>query len=310
MELRQLTYFCAVADEANLTRAAERLRLSSPSLSQQIKALEREAGAALFRRTPAGMVLTRAGEALLPEARAVLGAAGRALAVVRAVARERRPVGVTVAPGTPAGVLRGVASAVREAGGEPEFDVVATGGQLVRLRSGRADLAVVTLPVDGEGLRTTVVYDEPLGVLMAADHPLAGRAAVGWADLDGETLLWFRRELAPGYHDMVLDACRAGGWEPPIRPVAARRGIVAAELTSGDRVVALRPEPAPEAGLVLRPLAHGAPRLRLALAVAPGRPGTGVAAAAYEAMANAPEGNARGRRGGGAGELPPCSSSS
>ncbi|MGW4824408.1 LysR family transcriptional regulator [Streptomyces sp. NPDC004227] len=69
MEHRHLRYFCAVAEEANLTRAAQRLRLSSPALSQQIKALERELGAVLFQRTPTGMVLTGPGEVLLPEAR-------------------------------------------------------------------------------------------------------------------------------------------------------------------------------------------------------------------------------------------------
>ncbi|WP_344031747.1 LysR family substrate-binding domain-containing protein, partial [Streptomyces luteireticuli] len=197
---------------------------------------------------------------------------GRALAAVRAAARERARVRAAVAPGTPAAVLRRVAAAVRDAGAEPEFDTVPTAGQLVRLRSGEADLGVVTLPADVAGLGVTVVHDEPLGVLLAADHPLTARAAVGWPDLDGQALLWFRRELAPDYHDMVLDACRAGGWEPRLRPAVARRGIVAAELTSGERVVALRPASALDAGLAWRPLAHGAPRLRLALAVPPGRP--------------------------------------
>ncbi|MEV5507991.1 LysR family transcriptional regulator [Streptomyces orinoci] len=269
MELRQLRYFCAVAEEANLTRAARRLRLSSPSLSQQIKALEREAGAPLFHRTQAGMTLTRAGRALLPEARAVLDAAGRALRTVRAAAAERPPLRALVAPGTPSDLLHRLYSAARTTGSALTLDVAATAGQLARIRRAEADLALVTLPADTEGLHTLVVLDEPLGVLLSAGHPLTAAARLSWSDLGGEELLWFSREFAPGYHDMVLAACHTGGWVPRLRIAPARRSIVQAELGGGERVVALRPESATAEGLVWRPLAEAPPRLRLALAWLP-----------------------------------------
>ncbi|MFI9721982.1 LysR family transcriptional regulator [Streptomyces sp. NPDC052396] len=273
MEFRQLRYFCAVAEEGGLTRAAQRLRLSSPSLSQQIKALEREVGAPLFVRSQAGMTLTAPGQALLPEARAVLAAADRALHTARAAAGERPSLRALVAPGTPPALLHRLHTAARTTGADLVLDSAATADQLARLRREEADLALVTLPAGTDGLHTLVVADEPLGVLLSAGHPLASAARLSWHDLAGEELLWFRREFAPGYHDMVLAACRAGGWEPRLRIAPARRSIVQAELDGGERVVALRPRSALADGLVWRPLTEAAPRLRLALAWSPGRHG-------------------------------------
>ncbi|MFB4301694.1 LysR family transcriptional regulator [Actinomadura sp. NTSP31] len=266
MELRQLRYFVAVAEEANLTRAAERLGLRSPSLSQQIRGLERELGAALFDRTAAGMELTPAGAALLPEARAALEAAGRGARAVAAASAATVVLAVGVPPGVPPDLPGRIGAAARDARVRPVFEDAATDLQLAALRRRALDLAVVTLPADLSGLAAETVHDEPLGVLMADGHRLARRDAIAWRDLDGERLLWFDRALASGYHDAVLDACRAGGWEPEIRVSTARRAVARAELASGEPVVALRPAWAAEPGLVWRPIAGAAPRLGFALA--------------------------------------------
>ncbi|MFC6879110.1 MULTISPECIES: LysR family transcriptional regulator [Actinomadura] len=272
MEFRQLRYFCAVADEGNLTRAAEWLGLRSPSLSQQIRSLERELGAPLFERSAAGMALTAAGEALLPEARAALAAAERGARAVASAVVDVRPLTVGVPPGVPPDLPERLRTAARDLGAEVVFEDVATDGQLPRLRAGGLDFGVLALPVDGTGLDVRTVRDEPLGVLMTRGHPLAALDGIGWADLEGQELLWFPRELASGYHDAVLAACRAAGWRPALRTATARRAITRAELASGDPVVALRPrwDAAGEPGLAWRPLtAEGAPRLRYGLA----RPG-------------------------------------
>ncbi|MET9615328.1 LysR family transcriptional regulator [Kitasatospora indigofera] len=267
MELRQLKYFCAVAEEENLGRAAQRLGLRSPSLSQQIRSLEAEFGVPLFARSPAGMTLTAAGAALLPEARATLAAAERGLRAVAAAASAARVWTVGVPPGVPSDLPRRLRAVAREAGVALVFEDVGSAEQLARLRRRELDCCVLTLPADTDGYESVVIHDEPLGVLLCPKHPLAERDTVEWADLEGQDLLWFRRELAPGHHDAVLAACHAAGWRPALRTVAPRRALLLAELISGDPVVALRPRTgAEEYGLTWRPLAQDPPRLRLALA--------------------------------------------
>ncbi|WP_405137388.1 LysR family transcriptional regulator [Nocardia sp. NBC_01388] len=267
MELRQLRYFCAIAREENLTRAAEALGLRSPSLSQQLRALEQELGTALFERSPAGMTLTAAGRALLPEAQVALTAVDRGARAVAAAAANP-----TLSIGIPPGVLSDlpalIASAARQAGAVVEFQDLATAVQLPMLQRGVLDAGVLSLPVEVENLVLTVVADEPLGVLMHSRHSLAALDRIDWTDLEGQDLLWFRRDLAPGYHDEVLAVCHRNGWQPRIRTATARRSIMVAELDYSTACVALRPErdgaQAPE--LVWRPLTVDAPRLRLGLA--------------------------------------------
>ncbi|MFC7740367.1 LysR family substrate-binding domain-containing protein [Nocardiopsis composta] len=148
------------------------------------------------------------------------------------------------------------------------------------VRAGELDAGLVVLPADVRGLDCAVVGDAPLGVLVAADHPLAGRDAVHWGDLDGQDLLWFDRGLAPGYHDAVLAECAAAGRRPRrVRSGAARRGLFTADLVHGGAVVALRPRWDARGGLVWLPLASGAPRLRHALVwdpASPRRSGSGI----------------------------------
>ncbi|MCP2343516.1 LysR family transcriptional regulator [Actinomadura rupiterrae] len=303
MELRQLRYFCAVADEGNLTRAAEALGLRSPSLSQQIRALEQDLRARLFDRSATGMALTAAGEALLPEARAALAAAGRARRAVQQASAPVRTYTVGLPAGVPAHLPGLIRAAARALGAEVAFEDVPTGRQLPRLRHRDLDLGIVTMPLHHEteprteqdaepdaeqgfeqvsaqpggqggeragGLAVRVVHREPLGVLMAADHPLAAADRVAWTQLHDQDLLFFPRDLAPGYHDALLAACRGAGWRPRLRISTARRAVTRAELTGGEPVVALRPAAEAEPGLAWRPLASAAPAAEFALAW-PGR---------------------------------------
>ncbi|NUR90768.1 MAG: LysR family substrate-binding domain-containing protein, partial [Nonomuraea sp.] len=189
----------------------------------------------------------------------------RGIRAVAAAASAARVWAVGVPPGVPAELPRRFRDLAREAGVTLTFEDAGTAEQLARLRRGELDCCVLTLPFDPDGLESVVVHDEPLGVLLSPGHPLAARDTVGWTELEGQDLLWFRREVAPGYHDAVLAACHAAGWRPAVRTVPARRALMVAELISGDPVVALRPE-GEEPGLTWRPLAPDPPRLRLALA--------------------------------------------
>ncbi|QFU89457.1 LysR family transcriptional regulator [Amycolatopsis sp. YIM 10] len=232
MELRQLRYFRAVAEERNLTRAAARLHLRPTSLSQQIIALEREVGTALFVRGPNGMEPTEAGRALLPEAERTLRQAERALHAARFPAAEGLRLAVT--PGSPPAVAALLARKLRQ------VDDLPVSAQLTRIRSGELDAGLVVLPVD-PALTVAIVSTAELGVLVDSAHPLASRTEVSWADLSGNDLLWFDRALAPGYHDEVLALAKKAGWTPRrILHGPPRRALFAGALRAPD-VVALRP---------------------------------------------------------------------
>ncbi|MFB7109430.1 LysR family transcriptional regulator [Streptomyces sp. NPDC056190] len=122
-----------------MTRAAQRLRLSSPALSQQIKALERELGAALFQRTPTWMVLTGPGEVLLPEARAVLAAAERAAEVTRAAAAGRRTLRAATPRGAPAALASRLRTDILATGSDRVFEATGTGPRCAGSRAPHTD---------------------------------------------------------------------------------------------------------------------------------------------------------------------------
>lgn len=238
-----MRYFLAVVKECHLTRAAEGLGLRPTSLSQQIIALERELGAALFVRTPGGMSPTDAARRLIPDARAAVEAAARAAESVRG---RPSPVRAAVTPGAPPWVADALWRAAGAAA--PEVADLQTADQVAALRDGRLDVGVVLLPEDVGGLACVTVAEAELGVVVAAAHPLADRGEVSWSDLTGNALLWFRRTAAPGYHDATREAWMQGGWTPrEIRCGSPRRALFRAELAGSarggdvDAVVALRP---------------------------------------------------------------------
>uniref|UniRef100_UPI0031D4EC8C LysR family transcriptional regulator n=1 Tax=Saccharothrix mutabilis TaxID=33921 RepID=UPI0031D4EC8C len=261
MDLRRLRYLCAVVEERHLTRAAERLGVRASSLSQQIIALERELDVTLFTRTPAGMTPTAAALTLLPHARRLLDAADLAVRAVRDTAD--RPLRIGVTPGAPPAVL----PALHAAETVELLDLQAA-RQLERVRGGGLDAGLIALPEAVDGLRTAVVSDAALGVLVADTHPLAGCDEVEWADLTGRDLLLYDRDLAPGYHDALLGACAARGWRPTVRSGPSRRSLFVAELRHGGDAVALRPRWDRSEGLHWAAL-RSAPRVRHALVWSP-----------------------------------------
>ena len=217
MQLHQFSYVVAVAEERHFTRAADRLHLAQPSLSRQVRLLEGELGVLLFHRGPGqGLVtLTADGEALLPFIRRVLADVEATRAEARALTgmeRGRLSIGAT-----PSLITRVLAPALVEFhASHPgiELLVVEAGSlQLVRqLASGEVDLALVVLPMADPLVATSPLFDDPLVLAVAPDHPLATRREVEVADLDGLPLVMFRE----GYdlRAVTLAACREAGVEP------------------------------------------------------------------------------------------------
>ncbi|MFB7125226.1 LysR family transcriptional regulator [Kitasatospora sp. NPDC056273] len=215
MQLQQLRYFLAVAETRHFTRAAEAAHVAQPSLSQQIRALERELGAELFHRTRGNIALTDAGDALLPLARRILADTESArLAVQETVQLRRGRVRLGAPPSLCTSlvpdVLRvfrdrypGVALVVREGGSR---DLVGW------LAAGELDLALTITRPSGEqepALAVTELLHEEL-VLVAAGRP--ARRKVRVTELKGRPLVMFRE----GYdvREATLAACRAAGFEP------------------------------------------------------------------------------------------------
>ncbi|MFC9239531.1 LysR family transcriptional regulator [Streptomyces decoyicus] len=219
MQLQQLRYFTAVADTRHFTRAAEREHVAQPSLSQQIRSLERELGAELFHRARGHITLTDAGETLLPLARRILADAETARREVQEVARLRRGrLRLGAPPSLCASLVPDVLRAFHTTYPGVELIVTEDGSQdLVRaLADGALDLALIItpLPVQAPALVTSDLLREELVVVSAPDRPapVGRRTRIRVEDLQDRPLAMFRR----GYdlREFTTAACRAAGFEP------------------------------------------------------------------------------------------------
>ncbi|MEV6005179.1 LysR substrate-binding domain-containing protein [Streptomyces sp. NPDC051976] len=269
---RDLRYFVAVAEELHFTRAAERLFVSQPALSKQIRALERQLGAPLFTRDRQGVALTAAGEALLPYARRTLAAWDEAWSAVeeaKAAQRATLVVGMSTSPGR-GGLLPAVRS--RFTAAHPQATVrlrqVSWEDPTAGLADGDSDVAFVWLPLpDQERYAFTVVAEEPRLVALPDTHPLASRAAVDFADLLDEPFLALPASAGP-LRDYWLATDSRGG-----RPARVGAEIASTEetyeaLVGGLGVVLIAAGNAPLitlGGVTTRPV-HGITPSRFALA--------------------------------------------
>jgi DNA-binding transcriptional LysR family regulator len=208
MELRHLRYFVAVATELHFGRAAARLFVSQPALSQQIRSLERELGLQLLERDRRGVRLTPEGAAFLTEAKAVVQQADRAVAVAGALAagatgRLRLSYVRTIPGGLPEAIVREYQR--RYPGVEIASDSGSTGQNVERLTSGELDVAFVHTPFESGGDVTWVdIATEPLVVAIPSGHPLSKRRRVRREDLAGVPLVYFPRQNSPGVYDRGL----------------------------------------------------------------------------------------------------------
>jgi DNA-binding transcriptional LysR family regulator len=207
VDLRQLRYFVAVAEERRFARAAERLHISAPTLSQQIQALERELRVGLFQRNPHRVELTPAGQVLLARARIILAEADRAREEVRAAgatSAERLVLRIgTLADRVLVGSLRTAALGIH--GLEVRLALSPGDDALEAVRQARADAAVVWARTTAErDLAGQVLGTVHFGVALPQGHALAGLPAVPVERLSGETLVLSPREAFAGMWDRVV----------------------------------------------------------------------------------------------------------
>ncbi|MFF4923534.1 LysR family transcriptional regulator [Kitasatospora sp. NPDC001261] len=191
MELRTLRYFVAVAEELHFGRAATRLHMTQPPLSRAIKQLEAEVGALLFDRSPAGVSLTPVGTVLLDEARALLDHADRVRARVSSAAGAATITVGILGNLTDPGVTR-LAAAYRRR--HPGIDIRIRDTDLTDptcgLRAALVDVALTRAPFDETALTVRTLRSDPVGVVLRADDPLAGRSRLRLAELDDRR--WFQ----------------------------------------------------------------------------------------------------------------------
>jgi DNA-binding transcriptional LysR family regulator len=236
MELRHLRYFLAVAEEMNFTRAAKKVGIGQPPLSQQIRSLEEELGAPLFRRVPRGVVLTDSGKVFLPEAQAILAQAERAKKIAQRGARGELGslrLGFT----SSAAFTQIVQDAIRVfrenySNVELSLEEEDTTTLLERLFEQTLDAAFIRPGRnDPGGVEVHRLVEEVMMIALPSNHPLAKASALPLSALAQDRFLLFPRSAGAGFFDEIISACRRAGFEP-------RVGYEAPQITSVGNMIA------------------------------------------------------------------------
>jgi DNA-binding transcriptional LysR family regulator len=262
VELKHLRYFVTLAEELHFGRAATRLQISQPPLSQMIRRLENELGVSLFRRSSRNVELTEPGRLFLAEARRTLSHAAHSVRVARQA--EHGKIGHLEIGFVPAcGVFpRAVRTFARRFPGvRLTLRDMSSAEQVSAVARGVLDVAFVHLPVGRDGLVVEPVQRNALLAALPEGHPLASRRQISWQALAAEPFVGFPRASAPEAYDSILARLRRSGFTPQVvyetDSLLARLRVVAAGLG-----VSLVPDYAarlPREGVVFRPLAEPAP---------------------------------------------------
>jgi DNA-binding transcriptional LysR family regulator len=219
MELRHLRYFLAVAEELSFTRAAKRLNMAQPPLSQQIRQLENELGVPLLTRTSRRIALTYPGQVFLKEARSVLELVDNAVSAARR-AQGRAFGSLTIGAGVIP--IQTVLSRVL-----PQFRTKFPGVDLRlrellpyeqsgMLREGSVDISFVIPPFEHDELAAELVVEDPVVAVLPTDHRLAQKDSIALRALAAERFVMPNRAWAPTFHDHLIALCRKAGFSPAV----------------------------------------------------------------------------------------------
>jgi DNA-binding transcriptional LysR family regulator len=260
IELRHLRYFLAVADELHFRRAAERLHMAQPPLSQAIRALEIELGVQLFERNSRSVTLTEAGRLFAEEARSLLAGVDFAVEEVRRVGADRPVLRVGCIAATPITLLHQFLAGLHETlpAAQPRMRHLPSFEQVGELRAGQLDLGIFYDAGRHRGIDSTPVFaGEPMMALLPASHRLASLPVVPAEELADEPLVMFPRDANAALYDRMLAILAGIGYRPPVvveapgtdqrdMALAVAEGLGVALLpatrkATGDNVVAARP---------------------------------------------------------------------
>lgn len=272
MELRHLRYFVAVAEELHFGRAATRLHMAQPPLSQQIRRLEQEIGVRLLDRSqPRRVRLTEAGRIFLAEARRILEQSHRAVQTAQSV--HRGEMGHLSVGFVGSATYRILPSALRIFRDQfPRVDVslrpLTTAQQVQALHDAQIDVGFVRPPVSSGEVRLVTLLRETHVVALPDVHPLAALRRVPVTRLAGERFVLLARPMIPILYDQIIDLCRGAGFCPTVTQEAQQLQTVVCLVAAGVGV-AFVPESVRGLrlpGVVYRPLLEAAPSTELALA--------------------------------------------
>ncbi|WP_406422863.1 LysR family transcriptional regulator [Streptomyces sp. NBC_00873] len=272
MELRHLSAFVAVAEELHFGRAAKRLQMAQPPLSQQIRRLEKELGVQLFERNTRSVRLTSAGESFLQPARTVLDDLDTAVRAAKAAGRgEYGRVSIGFAGASSHETLPLLTRAVRAA--HPALELVMKGQTyanvaLDRVADGSLDLGFIRLPVTQPGVAYRVIDEEELVCALPSDHRLAQLDTVPIGVLAEEPFVSFPANTGSTVRDAMVGACEAAGFNPRVVQEAPDSYTILALVAAGVGVTltVTSVQHIQQNGLVYRPLSGPPIRLRAALA--------------------------------------------
>ncbi|MBD2247894.1 LysR family transcriptional regulator [Nostoc sp. FACHB-888] len=271
MELRHLHYFIAVAEELHFSRAAKRLHISQPPLSQQIRGLEDELGVRLFERTKRQVQLTEAGKVFLERSYLVLAQLEQAIEVTQRV--ERGEVGrlaIGFVGSATYTVLPDILSVFREQFPAVELRLheLTTQEQIQALHHKQVDVGIVRSAIIEPGLSMECVLQESLVLALPQTHPLSAQAKVSLSALADELFILFPAKMGPIFYEQIINICQEAGFRPKVAQEAVQMqtiiGLVAAGL--GIALVPACLQNFHRSGVTYRPLQEQTPKTGLYLA--------------------------------------------
>jgi DNA-binding transcriptional LysR family regulator len=271
MELRHLHYFIAVAEELHFSRAAERLCISQPPLSQQIRDLEDELGVKLFERTKRHVQLTEAGKVFLERSYLVLAQLEQAIEATQRIGRgEVGRLAIGFVDSATYTLLPDILRVFREQFPAIELRLheLTTAQQIHALHQNQIDVGVVRSAITEPGLSTECVLQESLVLALPQTHLLSAQVKVSVSTLADESFILFPAKLGPVFYEQIIQICQQAGFRPKVAQEAVQMqtiiGLVAAGL--GIAFVPASLQNFHRSGVIYRPLQEQTPQTGLYLA--------------------------------------------
>ncbi|OUL19512.1 LysR family transcriptional regulator [Nostoc sp. RF31YmG] len=270
MELRHLRYFVTLAEELHFGKAAEKLHIAQPPLSQQIRQLEQELGFELFHRTKRNVQLTEAGQVFLVEVQQILQQLQQAVQIGRQTNRGEMGQLVVGFVSTAAyNILPIILKYFRSRvpGVSLELHELTTDQQLEWLREGRMDVGFIRPPVEDKTFSWEIIFQESLIVALPETHWLANQSDVSLTSLANEPFILFPRKLAPGLYDLVISLCQQAGFSPSVAQEAIQMQTIVS-LVAGEMGVAIAPESLQNlqrTGVVYKNIQESTPKAAIAM---------------------------------------------